>query len=75
MAFKYFFFSNKQLSFFRDQEAKMGKVFKPGQVIVKGSTKPFTEMTSNDTLSRFPDAKLVISGETDDLKFTIPSAK
>lgn len=72
---KYFFFSNKQLEFFRSQEAKMGKVYKPGQVIVKGATKPFTEMSNNSTLVRFPDAKLVISGDIENIKFTPPSAK
>ena len=70
-ATKYFFYSNEQLTLRRQVELRMGKKFKVGHVTVNGIKKPFTEMSSLPT-SRYADAKLIISGDPDLLRYTEP---
>lgn len=72
-AIKYFFYSYDQLTMRKDVELKMGKKFKVGHVVVNGIRKPFTELTSSKT-SRFPDAKLVASGDPSTMVYTEPTS-
>lgn len=71
---KYFFYSSEQLKLRKSIEAKMGKKFTVGHVIVNGVRKPFTEMSSNNT-SRFSDAKLVAQGDPSLIKYTLPEGR
>ena len=71
---KYFIYSAEQLKLRREIEAKMGKKFVIGQVIVSGARKPFTELSSNPK-SRFSDAKIVAEGDPTLMKYTLPEGK
>ena len=71
---KYFFYSAEQLKLRVRLEKTRGKTFNVGHVIVNGTRKPFTELSSKDT-SIYPDAKLVASGEISLMKYTLPEAK
>ena len=71
MAYKYFFYSTEQMKFMKGIEEKMGRNYTVGQVIVNGTRKPFTELSSSPT-SRYPDAKIVAQGEEIEFKYTLP---
>lgn len=68
---KYFLYSAEQLKFRKALEEKMGKTFKVGHVIVNGTKKPFTELSSNPT-SRFTDVKIVAQGDPALMNYTLP---
>lgn len=70
---KYFFYSYEQLMMRKEVELKMGKKFKVGHVVVSGVRKPFTELSSSSK-SRFPDAKLVASGDPTIMIYTEPTS-
>lgn len=74
MAVKYFLYSETQLKMRKEVEAKMGKKFIVGQVIVNGIRKPFTELSSTSS-SRYSDAKIVAQGEVSLMKYTLPEGK
>lgn len=71
MAIKYFFYSAEQLKMRKQVEKQMGKNFRVGHVIKDGIRKPFTELTSSSK-SRYPDAKLVASGDPSVMIYTEP---
>lgn len=71
MAVKYFLFSNEQMKDRSRIEAKLGKRFKVGTVIVDGVRKPYTEI-SDKPKNRYSDTKIVVVGDTDKLKYTEP---
>lgn len=72
MAIRYFLYSKQHYEFRRDIETKMGRVYKPGQVIVGGTKKPFTEISTTPTSKRFADATIVTSGEIDNIYYIAP---
>lgn len=74
MAIKYFLYSSEQLKFRKDVEAKMGKKFRVGHVIVNGVRKPFTELSSTPK-SRYPDAKIVAEGDPTLMRYTLPEGQ
>lgn len=69
---RYFLFSSSQYKFRREMEAKMGHVYKPGQIFVNGKKMMFTEISKTSTLSRYSDAKVVAYGEPSNFKYTLP---
>ena len=71
---KYFFYSAEQLKLRVRLEKIRGKTFNVGHVIVNGTRKPFTELSTRDH-SIYPDAKLVAQGEVSIMKYTLPEAK
>lgn len=68
---KYFLYSSSQMKFMREMEAKRGKKFKVGSVIFNGSKKAFTELSSTD-VSPYTDGKVVASGDTAFMTYTLP---
>lgn len=70
-ATKYFIYSSEQLKLRKSVEAKMGKNFKCGTVIVNGTRKLFTELSPRPT-SRFSDAIIVAQGDPTLMKYTLP---
>lgn len=70
-ATKYFIYSSEQLKLRKSVEAKMGKTFKCGTVIVNGTRKLFTEL-STKPISRFSDAIIVAQGDPTLMKYTLP---
>ena len=66
---KYILFSSKQLEFRRNAEKKLGRGFKPGEVLVNGSRYSFTEISSNGSeKSRYSDTKMIYHGDLDKVK-------
>lgn len=74
MAIKYFLYSETQLKMRKEVEARMGKKFVVGHVIVNGIRRPFTELASSPN-SRYSDAKLVAQGEISLIKYTPPEGR
>jgi len=73
---KYFLFSATQLRFRQDAELKLGRRFKPGQVIVKGKKHPFTEISSKPASEgRYSDFREVYHGDPTKVKYTMPTAE
>lgn len=70
-AIKYFLYSSEQLKLRKSIESKMGRTFRTGMVIVNGTRKPFTELSSNPT-SRFSDAIIVAKGDPTLMSYTLP---
>lgn len=75
MAVKYFLYSETQLKMRKEVEAKMGKKFVVGHVIVNGVRKPYTELSSSPESSRYSDAKLVAEGEISLMRYTLPQGR
>ena len=72
---KYFLYSSTQMKFRKETEAKMGRKFTPGHVLVNGSRYPFTEISSNGPeKSRYSDSKSVYYGDPTKVKYTLPEA-
>lgn len=71
---KYFIYSSEQFKFRQKVEAKMGRKFKTGYVVVNGIRKPFTELSSSSE-SRFADAKVVAEGNPDFMTYTLPKGE
>ena len=71
---KYFLFSREQMEFRKIMEAKQGKKFKVGTVIINGVRKPYTEM-SDSGKSRYSDANIVAHGDISKIKYTPPKGE
>ena len=71
---KYFLYSAEQYKLRKDIEAKMGKKFMVGHVIVNGIKKPFTELSSKPT-SRYSDVKIVAEGDPTTMRYTLPEGR
>ena len=68
----YFLFSRSQLDMRIEMEKKMGKKFKPGEVIVNGIKKQYTEIVTNPKNSRYSDAVVVTYGNKNNIKYYDP---
>lgn len=73
-ATKYFLYSSEQLKIRKEVESKMGKKFVVGVVIVNGTRKPYTELSSTPT-SRYADAKIVAEGDPAIMRYTPPTSR
>ena len=72
--YRYFLFSSSQLEFRRKIEARIGKKFKPGSVIVNGKKLPFTEL-SKEKKSKYSDVKIIAYGDIDIMKYNMPESE
>ncbi len=73
---RYFIFSKTQLKERMAIEAKLGKRFYAGSVIVRGKPQSFTQLVNDLNEVRYTDYKII--AQTDDLnslKFTRPYSK
>ena len=64
----YFLYSEQQEKWRSEVEAKMGRVFEPGTVVVTGRRVPFTELSSKPT-NRLPDVKIIAEGYRSKMKY------
>lgn len=71
---KYFLFSREQMEFRKDIEARQGKKFKVGTVIINGVRKHYTEL-SDSGKSRYSDAIIVAHGDISRIKYTPPKGE
>lgn len=74
MAYKYFLYSSEQQKFMTNVQAQMGKQYKVGTVIVKGTKKSFTEMSTKPS-NIYSDCKIVAEGDDTKMKFTLPTGR
>ena len=74
MAYKYFLYSSEQQKFMTKVQAQMGKQYRIGTVIVKGTKKSFTEL-SDKTSNMYSDCKIIAEGETSKMKYTLPTGR
>lgn len=73
MANKYFLYSEEQIKEKNKILEKTGKKFQPGTVVVNGVRKQFSCLSSNDTIPRFIDTKIIAFGEESNMTFTKPT--
>lgn len=71
----YFFYSSEHITSRNEVEANIGRRFECGTVVVKGTKKKFSYMsTSKSFLRQYPDAKLVAEGYKTKMQFTEPNS-
>lgn len=71
MPYVYFKYSAQQEQYFKGIEEGLGKRFRVGTVISRGTRKSFTEMSTSPN-SRFSDVKIVAEGEQSNFRYTLP---
>lgn len=65
----YFLYSAEQFKLRTEVESKVNKKFIPGEVLVNGDWKEFTQISASPTSPMFVDAKVVAEGYKDRIKF------
>lgn len=65
----YFMYSSQQVSVRTEADARVGKTYTPGMVLVNGRMKQYTEMVSDPTKATYSDAVLVAFGEKNKMKY------
>ena len=66
----YFLYSSAQHKMREQIEQALGKKFVPGEVLVGGVWKQFTQISSTPTNAMYGDAKLIAKGYLDEMKYT-----
>lgn len=70
---KYFIYSKEEVKQRSEIEAKLGKKFFPGSIIINGRPKQFTQKVSNvESLDRYSDYRIVAYQDVNTAKFTDP---
>ncbi len=72
---KYFIYSATQYKLKVELEAKLGKKYVPGTVLVRGTPKQYTELTDNPNSIQFPDSEVVWAGDIRQAKYTEPKVQ
>ena len=67
---RFFNFSRTQLEEQKKTANKLGRLFKPKQVIVNGVAKVYTDIVLDKNNVRYTDAYVVTSGDIRGMKFT-----
>lgn len=65
----YFLYSEQQYKQRKEIEAKLGRVFSPGTVVVGGRRQYYTELSKKNT-NRYPDCKVVAEGWRSKMTYT-----
>ena len=68
----YFLYSEEQFKEKNKVLSNIGKVFVPGEVVINGTRKRFTQMQSSPSIDRFIDTVVVAKGDPDNMIFTKP---
>lgn len=66
---KFFIFSLTQFKMRKDVEARLGREYKPGEVLVNGVYKQYTEIVNDPKEARYPDAIIIASGDIRYIKY------
>jgi hypothetical protein len=72
-SYVYFLYSDEQFKEKNEILSKVGKSFSPGTVIVNGTRKKYTQLSTTQTISRFIDSKVVAEGVLSSFTYTSPS--
>ena len=67
--YKYFLYSETQQKQRTEIEARINRIFVPGQVVVKGQPQLYTELSRKNTNS-FTDTKIVAEGYLSQFNYT-----
>ena len=70
MSLKYFMFSTEQFNHIKNTEQAFGHNYTPGKVLSKGNFKRYTEILDDPKNSRYSDAKVVASGDIEQMTYT-----
>lgn len=66
---KFFIFSLTQYKMRKEVEARLGREYKPGEVLVNGVYKQYTEIVNDPNEARHPDAIIVATGDIRYIKY------
>lgn len=66
----YFLYSRTQHKMREEVEEKLGKKFIPGQVLVNGKWKYFTQISKTSESTMYGDSVLITKGYLDEIKYT-----
>ena len=66
----YFLFSRDQYNLRLQTEQKLGKLYVPGKVLVRGQWRDYTEISNTWSNNKFADAKLVAEVYLDSIQYT-----
>jgi hypothetical protein len=72
--YKYFLYSDEQISEKNKILSRSTKEFVPGTVVVNGRRVKFTQLSSDNKLPRFIDTRIVAEGEISNFVYTMPSS-
>jgi hypothetical protein len=72
MGFVYFLYSEEQIEEKNKILAGMSKMFQPGRVSVGANRLKFSQISTEPTLPRFVDTKIVASGEESSFTYVPP---
>ena len=67
---RYFIFSRTQMEEQKQTATRLGRLFKPKQVIVNGVTKIYTDIVSDNNNVRYTNAYIVTYSDISDITFT-----
>ncbi len=74
MGFVYFLYSDEQIEEKNKVLAGMSKTFQPGIISIGNVKKKFTQISSEPTIPRFVDTKVIASGEQSSFTYTLPQS-
>lgn len=69
----YFLYSSSQHKMREEIENSLGKKFIPGQVLVNGNWKLYTQISKTSENPAYGDAILITKGYLDSIKYTSPT--
>lgn len=72
--YRYFIYSKNQHDMRVEVDKRINKVFTPGKVLVKGTWVPYTTLTNDPSTVTFPDAKIVIEGNINEINYKEPTS-
>ena len=70
---KYFLYSEDQIKEKNKILERLGKKFCPGSVSINGRMHKFTQLSNQSTIPRFPDTKVIASGDPTTFVYVMPS--
>lgn len=70
--YRYFLYSDEQVKEKNEILSSTGKSFECGTVVVNGSRKKFSQMSTEPTMDRFIDTVIVAEGDKDSFIYSMP---
>lgn len=66
----YFVYSYEQYNIRKQVEAKLGKIYIPGKVLVEGMQREYTDIITDLSINRYSDMKIIAAVDKDTAKYT-----
>lgn len=67
--YRYFLYSRAQHAIREETDLKLGKTFKPGEVLVNGRWRQYTQISATPS-NQFSDSVIVAKGYLSEMKYT-----